>query len=224
MDASITTVSNKNEQRKCAKIAKVSNTEIRKPGSIKESQMSLLFAKIFGCAFVLTISCATFAAALHVPYSNDLEVQGIQSAIYNAGPLGNHAGLLSAAKAVSQLQLPKLSETVEQHDFSSDDGHSESLGAAGDHLDPKHFPADYAEDHGATAEEYEEAEAAGSEHFEEVAHADFGGHEYLDKLDFHGDYHDDYHQQPVVGIDHGKGAFSYSTLYEHKHDEQKGLY
>ncbi|XP_011185139.1 uncharacterized protein LOC105213782 [Zeugodacus cucurbitae] len=188
--------------------------------------MSLLLAKMFGCAILLTISCATSAAsALHVPYSNDLEVQGIQSAIYNAGPLGNHAGLLSAAKAVSQLQLPKLSETVEQHDFSSADGHLESLGAAGDHLDPKNFPADYAEDHGATAEEYEEAEGAASEHHEEVAHvADFGGHEYLDKLDFHGDYHDDYHHQPVVGIDHGKGAFSYSTLYEHKHDEQKGLY
>lgn len=186
--------------------------------------MSLLLAKIFGCAIWLTINCVTYAAALHVPYTNDLEVQGIQSAIYNAGPLGNHAGLLSAAKAVSQLQLPKLSEGVEQHDFSSSSGHSDSLGAAGDHLDPKHFPDDYVEDQGVTAEEYEEAEAAASEHHEEVAHADFGGHEYLDKLDFHGDYHDDYHQQPVVGIDHGKGAFSYSTLYEHKHDEQKGLF
>ncbi|XP_004535455.1 uncharacterized protein LOC101457770 [Ceratitis capitata] len=192
--------------------------------------MSLLLAKIVACACALTISCATLSAALHVPYDNHLEVQGIQTAIYNAGPLGSHAGLLSAAKAVSELHLPKLSADVETHDFSSsaDDGdeHVESLGTAGDHLDVKHFPADYADDHGATAEDYEEAEGAATQQHQEIAHtADFGvGHEYLENFDFHGDYHDDYHQQPVVGIDHGKGAFSYSTLYEHKHDEQKGLY
>ncbi|XP_054728485.1 uncharacterized protein LOC129237638 [Anastrepha obliqua] len=186
--------------------------------------MSLLLAKIFGCAFILAISCATFIGALHVPYDNHLEVQGVQSAIYNAGPLGNHAGLLSAAKAVSELQLPKLADDVEAHDFSSADGGGESVGVAGDHLEVKHFPADYGEDHGATAEEYEEADGAATQHIEEIAHPDFGGHEYLEKLDFHGDYHDDYHRQPVVGIDHGKGAFSYSTLYEHKHEQPKEFY
>ncbi|XP_036320309.1 uncharacterized protein LOC118734709 [Rhagoletis pomonella] len=187
--------------------------------------MALQLAKILGCAFLLTISCATFIGALHVPYDNQLEVEGIQSAVYNAGPLGNHAGLLSAAKAVSQLQLPKLSDDVEAHDFSgADDGHLESLGAAGDHLDTQHFPADYGGHHGATAEDYEEAEGAATENHEDISIPNFSEHGYLEDLDFHGDYHGDFHSQPVVGIDHGKGAFSYSTLYEHKHDEQNGLF
>ncbi|XP_067635225.1 uncharacterized protein [Eurosta solidaginis] len=185
--------------------------------------MTLILAKIVGCALLLILHCATNAEALHL--SHDNQIEGIQSGLYNAGPLGNYAGLLSAAEAVSQLQSPK-SYDVEEHDFGSNDGDSsdvETLGAAGDHLEEKHFPTDVGEAaaHVRSAESYEESESAATQQHEDIAESGYEGYEHLQKAGIHGGYQD-FHNHPIVGIDHGKGALSYSTLYEHKHDEQKG--
>ncbi|XP_075156415.1 uncharacterized protein LOC142229732 [Haematobia irritans] len=112
----------------------------------------------------------------------------------------------------------------EAHDFSeglekSASSNYGSLGSLGDHLDQSHFPADFGESqHG---DEY----AEGSEHFEiphhEVLedHHDFHPHSFehesLSHHDIHSDLHD-FDTKPVPGINHGKGALSYSTTYEFK--------
>ncbi|KAH8274206.1 hypothetical protein KR018_007769 [Drosophila ironensis] len=82
-------------------------------------------------------------------------------------------------------------EAISKLDFSSEfDGSAdaEHLGSLGDHLSEEHFPADY-----------------GSEGL---------GEEYAEASENHSHYEDAH--KPVPGIDHGKGAFSYSTLYEFK--------
>ncbi|XP_034490323.1 histidine-rich glycoprotein [Drosophila innubila] len=104
-----------------------------------------------------------------------------------AGLLGNYAGALSGGEALSKLDLG---------DSHTDHTDHEQLGTLGDHLSEHSFPADYGSSDG--GEEYAEA----SEHHE---------HHYEPELEEH--HHD---EQPVPGIDHGKGAFSYSTLYEFK--------
>ncbi|XP_062141291.1 histidine-rich glycoprotein [Drosophila sulfurigaster albostrigata] len=109
-----------------------------------------------------------------------------------AGLLGNYAGALSAGEALSKL------------DFSDSDAHAdhEHLGALAEQLSEHSFPADYGSSD--AGEEYAEA----SEHHE---------HHYEPEIEEHHHHHD---EQPVPGIDHGKGAFSYSTLYEFKDREE----
>ncbi|XP_065364413.1 uncharacterized protein LOC135957565 [Calliphora vicina] len=110
---------------------------------------------------------------------------------------------------------------AESHDFSeglekSESSNYESLGSLGDHLQESHFPSDYG--HETKGSEYEESAAAGSEHIE------YGGHEHYPQFehesigslhDIHSDLHD-FDTKPVPGINHGKGALSYSTTYEFK--------
>ncbi|KAM8721308.1 hypothetical protein ACLKA7_007215 [Drosophila subpalustris] len=109
-----------------------------------------------------------------------------------AGLLGSYAGALSGGEALSKLDLG------DSHEYAD----HEHLGSLGDHLSEDSFPADYGSSD--AGEEYAEA----SEH-----HA----HHYEPEPELEEHYHD---EQPVQGIDHGKGAFSYSTLYEFKDREE----
>lgn len=136
--------------------------------------------------------------------------------------------ILSITLLAGSLQagVIKSHEDVESHDFSeglekSETSNYESLGSLGDHLQESHFPADYSE--GAKGSEIEEATAA-SEHIEYggggggYEHQQYShlGHESLGSLhDIHSDLHD-FDTKPVPGINHGKGALSYSTTYEFK--------
>lgn len=116
----------------------------------------------------------------------------------------------------------------ESHDFSeglskSESANYESLGSLGDHLEESHFPSDYAESY--KGGEYEEA--AASEHIEygggggggyeehEPQQHHFDHESYGSLHDIHSELHD-FESKPVPGINHGKGALSYSTTYEFK--------
>ncbi|KAH8256634.1 hypothetical protein KR026_008674 [Drosophila bipectinata] len=114
--------------------------------------------------------------------------EDLSAGVHSAGLLGSYAGGLTGGEALSKLDF---SSEVSSHEFGgvSDGDH---LGSLGDHLSEDHFPADYSS--GGGGEEYAEASEIHS-HYEE--------------------HHEDDHK-PVPGIDHGKGAFSYSTLYEFK--------
>lgn len=126
-----------------------------------------------------------------------------------AGVIGGHYG-------------GHLNANVEAHDFSeglaqSESSNYESLGSLGDHLQESHFPSDYGHDY--KGGEIEEA-AAASEHIEyagfEHEHYPQYEHESIGSLhDIHSDLHD-FDTKPVPGINHGKGALSYSTTYEFK--------
>ncbi|XP_061398258.1 uncharacterized protein LOC133333963 [Musca vetustissima] len=114
---------------------------------------------------------------------------------------------------------------VESHDFSDDLAKSasaqyESLGSLGDHLDESHFPTDFGESHH-QGNEY----AEGSEHIEYGAPSSYD-HEFhqpqhfeYSEHQFHSGLHD-FETKPVPGIDHGKGALSYSTTYEFPKDNK----
>ncbi|KAM7350393.1 uncharacterized protein ACRADG_008995 [Cochliomyia hominivorax] len=131
-----------------------------------------------------------------------------------AGSIGAHYG--------SQLDA-----SAESHDFSeglqkSESSNYESLGSLGDHLQESHFPSDYAE--GAKGSVIEEAAAASEhisyggggggyehQHYQQIEHESLGGSLH----DVHSELHD-FDTKPVPGINHGKGALSYSTTYEFK--------
>ncbi|KAI8124329.1 hypothetical protein FF38_03307 [Lucilia cuprina] len=116
-----------------------------------------------------------------------------------AGVIGGHYG-------------GHLNANAESHDFSeglakSESSNYESLGSLGDHLQESHFPSDYGHD---------EASIAASEHIEYGGHEHFSQHESIGSYhDIHSDLHD-FDSKPVPGINHGKGALSYSTTYEFK--------
>ncbi|KAH8388028.1 hypothetical protein KR093_011223 [Drosophila rubida] len=117
-----------------------------------------------------------------------------QALLSQAGYIGGvpAAGLLGTyAGALSGgAALSKLDFSESAGDSGAHAEH-EQLGALGEQLGEHSFPADYGSSDG--GEEYAEA----SEHHEQH-----------------------YEEQPVPGIDHGKGAFSYSTLYEFKDREE----
>lgn len=107
--------------------------------------------------------------------------------VHSAGLLGQYAGGLTGGEALSKLDFSSASQ-----EFGASD--QDHLGSLGDHLSEDTFPADY-----------------GSSHE--------GGEEYAEASEVHSHYegasdHEDH--KAVPGIDHGKGAFSYSTLYEFK--------
>lgn len=114
---------------------------------------------------------------------------GSSSGVHAAGLLGSYAGALSGGEAVAQLQLADVHG-----------GDHEELGGLGDHLSEDSFPADYGSSSSSSDAGVEYAEA--SEHHEQL-------YEPQHLEEHHGEL-------PVPGIDHGKGAFSYSTLYEFK--------
>lgn len=125
--------------------------------------------------------------------------------------------IVSLLVAASQAGvIGHSSSASESHDFSeglanSASSHYESLGSLGDHLDQSHFPSDFGESH--QGDEYSER----SDHIEigapsfEHEHNDFSQHNF--EHDFHSALHD-FDTKPVPGINHGKGALSYSTTYE----------
>ncbi|KAH8419682.1 hypothetical protein KR009_000873 [Drosophila setifemur] len=113
--------------------------------------------------------------------------EDISSGIHSAGLLGHYAGGLSGGEALSKLDFTSSSS----HEFGASGSDQDHLETLGDHLSEDHFPADYG--------------------------SSDGGEEYAEASELHSHYeadHDDH--KPVPGIDHGKGAFSYSTLYEFK--------
>lgn len=118
---------------------------------------------------------------------------GSSSGVHAAGLLGSYAGALSGGEAVAQLQLADVHG-----------GDHEELGALGDHLSEDSFPADYGSSSSSSSDaggvEYAEASEHHEQHYEP---------QHLEQEEHHGEL-------PVPGIDHGKGAFSYSTLYEFK--------
>ncbi|KAH8344621.1 hypothetical protein KR067_001652 [Drosophila pandora] len=123
--------------------------------------------------------------------------EDLSGGVHSAGLLGSYAGGLTGGEALSKLDF---SSEVSSHEFGgvSDADH---LGSLGDHLSEDHFPADY----GSSAD---------------------GGEEYAEASEIHShyeDHHEDEHK-PVPGIDHGKGAFSYSTLYEFKDRDEHEIH
>lgn len=106
---------------------------------------------------------------------------------------------------------------IESHDFSaSETAHFDSLGSLGDHLADSHFPSDFSDSHGLNDHEYEEA---ASEHIESYGDHNLLQHDSSFYSSLHNDIHGDildFHSKPVPGINHGKGALSYSTTYEFK--------
>ncbi|XP_073835414.1 uncharacterized protein [Musca autumnalis] len=116
-------------------------------------------------------------------------------------------------------------KSLESHDFSDDlaksaSAHYESLGSLGDHLDESHFPSDFGESHQKQGDEY----AEGSEHIEYGAPSyehEFHEPQHYEheSLSLHQHLHD-FETKPVPGIDHGKGALSYSTTYEFPKDNR----
>lgn len=114
---------------------------------------------------------------------------------------------------------------VQSHDFSDDLAKSasaqyESLGSLGDHLDKSHFPSDFGESqHHHQGDEY----AEGSEHIEYGAPSyehEFHQPQHFEyEHQFHSELHD-FDTKPVPGINHGKGALSYSTTYEFPKDNK----
>ncbi|BFG01844.1 uncharacterized protein DMAD_01499 [Drosophila madeirensis] len=88
-----------------------------------------------------------------------------------------------------------LSKLDFSHEFSSSE--HDQLGALGDHLSEDSFPADY----GSSSD---------------------AGEEYAEASEQHSHYEEDH--KPVPGIDHGKGAFSYSSLYEFKDRDEHELH
>ncbi|XP_017006909.2 uncharacterized protein [Drosophila takahashii] len=123
------------------------------------------------------------------------------SVVHSAGLLGHYAGGLTGGEALSKLDFSSAS-----HEFGGDHDHHEqdTLGSLGDHLGEESFPADYGSSD--AGEEYAEASELHS-HYED--HQDHGDHE---------------DHKAVPGIDHGKGAFSYSTLYEFKDRDEHELH
>ncbi|XP_023176378.2 uncharacterized protein LOC111603135 [Drosophila hydei] len=112
----------------------------------------------------------------------------VAAGVHSAGLLGSYAGVLSGGEALAKLDLG-ASKLHAEH---------EQLGELGDHLSEHSFPADY----GSSDAGVEYAEAS-----ELHAH-------YEPELEL--EHHEHHAEEPVPGIDHGKGAFSYSTLYEFK--------
>ncbi|KAH8287547.1 hypothetical protein KR054_009956 [Drosophila jambulina] len=93
-------------------------------------------------------------------------------------------------------------EALSKLDFESS-GESDHLGSLGDHLSEEGFPTDFG--------------SSGS---------DAAGEEYAEASELHSHYedaHDHEEHKAVPGIDHGKGAFSYSTLYEFKDRDEHEL-
>ncbi|XP_030567367.1 uncharacterized protein LOC115767276 [Drosophila novamexicana] len=115
----------------------------------------------------------------------------LAAGVHSAGLLGSYAGALSGGEALAKLDLGASSVHADH----------EQLGALGEHLSEHSFPADY----GSSDAGVEYAEA--SEHHE---------HHYEPEPELELDLEQHHDEQPVPGIDHGKGAFSYSTLYEFK--------
>ncbi|EDW63079.2 uncharacterized protein Dvir_GJ14701, partial [Drosophila virilis] len=115
----------------------------------------------------------------------------LAAGVHSAGLLGSYAGALSGGEALSKLDLGASSVHADH----------EQLGALGEHLSEHSFPADY----GSSDAGVEYAEA--SEHHE---------HHYEPEPELELELEQHHDEQPVPGIDHGKGAFSYSTLYEFK--------
>ncbi|KAH8248045.1 hypothetical protein KR038_009415 [Drosophila bunnanda] len=113
--------------------------------------------------------------------------------VHSAGLLGHYAGGLTGGEALSKLDF---SSSASQ-EFGGEPDH---LGSLGDHLSEEGFPADFGSSDG--GEEFAEASEVHS-HYE-----DAGDHE---------------EHKAVPGIDHGKGAFSYSTLYEFKDRDEHEL-
>lgn len=113
----------------------------------------------------------------------------LAAGVHSAGLLGSYAGALSGGEALAKLDLGASSVHADH----------EQLGALGEHLSEHSFPADYGSSDAGV--EYAEASEHHEHHYEPEPELDLEQH------------HD---EQPVPGIDHGKGAFSYSTLYEFK--------
>lgn len=119
-------------------------------------------------------------------------------------PLGEDlsAGVHSAGLLGSYAGGLTGGEALSKLDFSSEVSSHELDGVSlGDHLSEDHFPADY----GSSSD---------------------GGEEYAEASEIHSHYeehHEDDHK-PVPGIDHGKGAFSYSTLYEFKDRDEHEIH
>ncbi|KAH8287983.1 hypothetical protein KR044_011538 [Drosophila immigrans] len=118
---------------------------------------------------------------------------GYIGGIPSAGLLGTYAGALSGGEALSKLDF---SDSHAEHEHEH-----EHLGGLGEQLSEHSFPADYGSSD--AGEEYAEASEHHEQHYEP---------------EFHEEQH--HEEQPVPGIDHGKGAFSYSTLYEFKDREE----
>ncbi|XP_020808453.1 uncharacterized protein LOC110184306 [Drosophila serrata] len=115
--------------------------------------------------------------------------------LHSAGLLGNYAGGLTGGEALSKLDF---SSSASQEFGGESPDH---LGSLGDHLSEEGFPTDFGSSSDA-GEEFSEASEVHS-HYE-----DAGDHE---------------EHKAVPGIDHGKGAFSYSTLYEFKDRDEHEL-
>ncbi|EDW00057.1 uncharacterized protein LOC6565519 [Drosophila grimshawi] len=133
----------------------------------------------------------------------------LAAGIHSPGLLGSYAGALSGGQALAKLDLggsdAYADEHVDHEELGALNDHiSEHSGTLGDHLSEHSFPSDY----GSSDAGVEYAEA--SEHHE---HYESEPKLELDLEEHHG-------EQPVPGIDHGKGAFSYSTLYEFKDREE----
>ncbi|XP_017869383.1 PREDICTED: sex-determining region Y protein [Drosophila arizonae] len=118
----------------------------------------------------------------------------VASGVHSPGLLGNYAGGLSGGEALAKLDLGSgASELHADH---------EQLGELGDHLSEHSFPADYGNSDAGV--EYAEASELHAHYEPELEHYE------------HHEHHEHHAEEPVPGIDHGKGAFSYSTLYEFK--------
>ncbi|XP_039499824.1 uncharacterized protein LOC120456838 [Drosophila santomea] len=105
------------------------------------------------------------------------------------------AGLLGhyAGGLTGGEALSKLDFSSSSHEFGAS-GEADHLGSLGDHLGEESFPADYG--------------------------SSDAGEEYAEASEVHAHYED---HKAVPGIDHGKGAFSYSTLYEFKDRDEHEL-
>ncbi|XP_030386700.1 uncharacterized protein LOC115633397 [Scaptodrosophila lebanonensis] len=116
-----------------------------------------------------------------------------------AGILGNFAGAQSGGEALLGLEsgspLSSGHEEVSEHEISGATDYGYSGGE-------EYAEAAASEGH----EQYEAPQFLGKE-YDAIEHGHIGG------LDLELD------SKPVPGIDHGKNAFSYSTLYEFKDRE-----
>lgn len=120
-----------------------------------------------------------------------------------AGYIGNAGGLHAAGLLGSYAGGLSGGEAVAQ--LAELHGDHEELSGLGDHLSEDTFPADY----GGSSSSSSDA-----------------GVEYAEASELHEQQLEEHHgESPVPGIDHGKGAFSYSTLYEFKdrleHEQQQ---
>ncbi|XP_017112683.1 filaggrin [Drosophila elegans] len=108
------------------------------------------------------------------------------------------AGLLGhyAGGLTGGEALSKLDFSSSSHELGAS-AEADHLGSLGDHLGEEGFPADYG--------------------------SSDAGEEYAEASEVHSHY-EDLDQKAVPGIDHGKGAFSYSTLYEFKDREEHELH